>query len=554
MDQEQTEELLVDLSASRFSVAFSTLFFGFGIAAGFLLAFSGLGFLQDSAGIIAGVFLVALCVLALAGLALYLLRDRLLSRLFGIARAQIELIATPLADVAQGAARRDPEHAAQSARRLIQVAMARYAWLATRRWIMTSLTALIAAMAALAGTALLFKQNDLIAQQIVLLSVQNDRITQQNAMLEQQTELAEAARNAALAVEVTAVAGLLGEAVDRAMGPVEQRGPMAIVPVLHPETDLARSVVFRLIAVSQALRPYRFLDPGYHQADESDLVHQAMRARRQAMPLTYARMAETNGWVDSDGPPHLVDRPASPERGQLLRVMLVNGLRETEVLSFYGLDLSFASAQGLTIGSATMQNADLAYADLSYGQMVETDFRGANLANLRFRHGQVLRSRLGRLPAADVRAPFTREPGGYDTRLIGADFTDALIEDSEFRGANAMAAQFDRALVIAADFREATLAGASFADAVLIAPQWQGAVLLSVDLDGAVVIGDDPLAALAAQAAPDSFVADRYRAEPVNLDEVLQAHDWADGDRARRIQGLVGDQPAWRLVRLGAFQ
>ncbi|MCB1362041.1 MAG: hypothetical protein KDJ96_13690, partial [Rhodobacteraceae bacterium] len=152
MEQDQTGELLVDLSASRFSVAFSILFFAFGIAAGFLLAFSGLGFLQDSAGVIAGVFLVALCLLALAGLVLYLLRDRILTRLFGLAGAQVDVIATPLAEVAQGAARRDPEQAAQSARRLIQVALARYAWLATRRWIMTSLTALIAAMAALAGT------------------------------------------------------------------------------------------------------------------------------------------------------------------------------------------------------------------------------------------------------------------------------------------------------------------------------------------------------------------------------------------------------------------
>ncbi|MCB1411164.1 MAG: pentapeptide repeat-containing protein [Rhodobacter sp.] len=554
MEQDQTGELLVDLSASRFSVAFSILFFAFGIAAGFLLAFSGLGFLQDSAGVIAGVFLVALCLLALAGLVLYLLRDRILTRLFGLAGAQVDVIATPLAEVAQGAARRDPEQAAQSARRLIQVALARYAWLATRRWIMTSLTALIAAMAALAGTALLFKQNDLIAQQIVLLGVQNDRIQQQNALLEQQTELAEAARNAALAVEVTAVAGLLGEAVDRVMGPVGQRGPIEIAPVLHPETDVPRSVLFRLIALSQALRPYRFLDPGFNHADESAMVHQAMLARREAMPQTYARMADLNGWVDRAGPAPLVDRPGSPERGQLLRVMMTNGLRETEILSFYGLDLSFATAQGLVLAGATMQNANLSYADLSYGQVIETDLRGATLANARMRHAQIMRSDLGFLPAESARGPYaTQDIRGYAAPLVGLDLSDALIEDSDFSGSNAMAAIFDRALMIGVDLRDTTLAGASFRGAVLIAPQWQGAQLSSVDLDGAVLTGADPLADLAAAAAPDSFVRDRYRAARVDLLAVLAAHDWADDARTDRALALTGDQPAWRIERIGAF-
>ena len=97
MDRETTEDLLGDPAASRVSVAFSVLFFGFGIAAGFLLAFSGMGFLQDSAGVIAGVFLVAMLVVAAAGLLLFALRERILSRVFGIAESQVDLIAAPLA-------------------------------------------------------------------------------------------------------------------------------------------------------------------------------------------------------------------------------------------------------------------------------------------------------------------------------------------------------------------------------------------------------------------------------------------------------------------------
>ena len=556
MEQQSTDDLLVDLSASRFSVAFSVMFFVFGTAAGFLLAFSGFGFLEDSAGVIAGVFLVALSVIALSGIALFLLRNRILTRLFGIAGAQIDVIAGPLADVAQGAARRDPEQAAQSARRLIQVALARYAWLATRRWIMTSLTALIAAMAALAGTALLFKQNALLAEQ-------NTRISQQTTLLDAQTQLltldiqlSEAARNAALAVEVTSVAALLGEAIDRvAAAHADDPGIEAgVVPVLDPRTDLDRSVLFRIIAVSQALRPYRFLDPGFNEADDDDLMRHAMAARRDILPAAWARMAVQNGWSEPGAAAGLIDRPASPERGQLLRVMLGNGLRDLELPGFYGLDLSFAYARGLDVAGASMQNADLAYADLTDGHIVQTDLRGAVLANARFRRAQVLRARLDALPGTEARAPYaTDQLSAYVTRLTGADFSGALIVDSNFSGADAVASLFDNALVVSADFSVTALGGASFRNAVLVAPVWDGAQLNSGDFDGAVLFGADPLADLEQRAAPGTFRPDRYRAAPVTLETALAGMRWASPDLAT-LQALVGDSPGWRLIRVADFE
>lgn len=62
----------------------------------------------------------------------------------------------------EGAVQRDPTAAVAAARELVQLAPARYSWVTARRWIVASLTALIAAMAELAGTALLFKQNQLL--------------------------------------------------------------------------------------------------------------------------------------------------------------------------------------------------------------------------------------------------------------------------------------------------------------------------------------------------------------------------------------------------------
>ncbi|MCB1387849.1 MAG: pentapeptide repeat-containing protein [Rhodobacteraceae bacterium] len=565
-----TEDLLVDLSAGRFSVAFSILFFGFGIAAGFLLAFSGLGFLQDSAGVIAGVFLVALSALALSGVVLWLLRDRILRRLFGIAESQVGVIAGPLADVAQGAARRDPEQAAQSARRLIQVALARYAWLATRRWIMTSLTALIAAMAALAGTALLFKQNDLIAQQIVLLAEQNTGLQQQNALLEeqnvnvaqqsallvQQTELAEAARNAQLAVEVTAISAALADIVDRTMPRAggDDAGMEAVIPVLDPRRDLPRSLLFRIIAVSQALRPYRFLDPGLNPHDDYDVLRAAIAPRRPQLEALYQRYAEAFGWQERPGPSDLVDRPASPERGQLLRVLQANGVSLTELLSFFGLDLTFAHAPGLNLNAMSLRMADLAYADFSFGTLVESDLRGATLANLRLRRAQVLRSRFDALPYAQAPEGFATDGNAvYASDLRGIDLSGALVIDCSFQGARMTAALFDGALVQSPDFRGTDLGAASFRDALLVNPRWQGAGLWSVDLDGAILFGADPLAELTAAAEPDSFTADRWRAEPVTLADALEPFNWPQAE-VEAVRGQVGDARVWRLVREGEFR
>lgn len=554
MADDNLDDLELAGEGGRFSVAFAVLFFAVGAAAGLLLAFSGFGFLSDSATTIAAVFLVLIGVVGLGGIAIFTLRRRILKAVFGIAEAQVNVIAGPLADVAQGAARRDPEGAAQSARRLIQVALARYAWLATRRWILTTLTALIAAMAALAGTALLFKQNALIAEQIVLLAEQNTRISQQTALLEQQTELAEAARNAALSVEVTSVAALLGAAVDRSLGPLETREPQVLVPVLDVARDLERSVIFRLVAVSQALRPYRFLEPSINVADDNERMRVAMLARREVLPGVWQRLSEQNGWSVDQGPAQLIDRPASPERGQLLRVMLGNGLRETEVLNFYGLDLSFAYAQGLIVPVASMQNAALAYADLSWGSLAETDLRGAVLANIRLRHAQVLRSRLGALPLAEARGPYAT--GGIDgspSRLTGADFTGALIVDSDFSGADALGAVFDGALVVGANFAGAALGAASFRGAVLVAPVWSGAGLQSVDFDGAVLFGADPLADLAAQVQPGTFDASRYRTEPADLAQVYEGLRWATPDLSELVRRSRG-APVWRLIRVAEFR
>ena len=549
MEQQSTDDLLVDLSASRFSVAFSVMFFVFGTAAGFLLAFSGFGFLEDSAGVIAGVFLVALSVIALSGIALFLLRNRILTRLFGIAGAQIDVIAGPLADVAQGAARRDPEQAAQSARRLIQVALARYAWLATRRWIMTSLTALIAAMAALAGTALLFKQNQLIAAQTDLLREQNVRIQEQTQLIQTDVQLAEAERNAALAVEITDIAAELGKVVDRVHG----KGLTNPFNVLDPSTDLDRSLFLRIVSISRALMPYRFLDTGLHEEDTSDGLRLALQRRRDDLGDSYPQLEALFGWSDRPEGTYLVDRPASPERGQLLRVMVSSGLRNLELFTFAGLTLDHAMLKATDLSLITAQQARLSYADFSGSYLVECDFGSAILENARFRRANISRTRFAALSPDQVLPPLPPQSALAITRMSGADFALATITGSDFSGAALTAASFDGALLDGVNFSSADLSVATFRDTVILDADFTGASLKRTDFDGTIVFGEDFLTRLAAASAPGSFRPELFTLAPIDPGEVAAILVVSNVLTPEDIAARTGGLAPYRIARVGDF-
>jgi uncharacterized protein YjbI with pentapeptide repeats len=558
MPTESENEPIVDLSGKRFSTGFAIFFFAFGIAAGLLLAFTGLGFLENSASVIAGVFLFVVLAVGLVGLIIFALRHRIMERLFGITEAQVELFAGPLTGVAEGAAERDPVRAIQSARRLIQLALARYAWLATRRWIMTSLTALIAAMAAFAGTALLFKQNSLIEAQTVLLAEQNQRIGQQNQLLEQQTrlaelqiELVEAARNAELAIEVNAVAALLGAAADReaeTRGATLADGPAGLIPMIDPARDLPRSTIFRIVSLSQGMRPYRFLEGESTALDPNARVLQAMTARREDLPALWERIVAQTGWRDPAQGPQLIDRPASPERGHLLRVMVQSGLRELDLLNHFGLDLSHAHAPGLDLLLVSARQARLSGADLSHAHLREVELAGAALDNARFLGSTLSGIRM----AADAGGAM---PGLLPAaNMTGADLSGALLAGSDLAGVEALGVIFDDATLVGVNLSGASLGASRLRGAVLADVRLEGADLRMIDLDGAIIIGPEPLAALSAAAQPGTFRADRYRAHPIELAEAEMAGRlWEAADLGVALDLSAGTL-AWRIERIAPLE
>ena len=540
------------------SAALGVLIFGFGATAGLLVAFSGLGFMEDSAALIVMVFFAALCVVALVGIAILVLRRPIWQKLFGTAETQIELFATPLARVAENALQGNPAGVTSAARDFVQLALSRYSWLTARRWIITSLTALIAAMAALAGTALLFKQNQLLEVQSGLLTEQNIKLQEQTALASQGVQLAEAARNAALAVEITQIAALVGDVAKstRALREAELGANAGdpldqMINVLDPVT-LDQGLVLRIVSASRATRPYRFLDIGLSADNDTDKTRVAM-LRRADLPNTYARLADAYGWADQGPENRLIDRPASPERGQLLQVLIAGGIRNLEVLNHFGLDLSFAHLQAADIVLLTAQTGRFSYADFSGSHFMGADFGGAYLENTRFRSSRIQDSTFAAVTVDRVNYPLKAQNAPYATFLTGADFNGSVLIDVDFTAAYLTAASFDGALLVRPNFTNASLGAATLRGAVLMAPALDGADWKSVDLDGAIVFGAGFLVDAASRAAPGTLRPDMYDATPMTLANVMATNivhqTLTDAEVIQATQGA----PAFRLKRIAAF-
>jgi len=543
------------------SLSLGLLIFGFGTAAGFLTAFMGLGVLQDATGIVLLLFLTVLMFIAAFGLLLVVFRKPLLRRLFGFAETQIELFADPLTDVAKSAIDRDPEGATAAARDLVQLSLARYAWIATRRWIIGSLTALIAAMAALAGTMLLFQQNDLLEAQNAKIDNQIAQVTEQTVLNRYTVQLAEAARNAELVVEITEIAQELGAALDRAMagaGEEAQAGTRTVdgsIPVLDPLQDLDLSLIMRITSASRATKPYQFLDVGITPKNEAELLRVALERRAEDLPNTYAALKADFGWPDEEESIRLVDRPASPERGQLLSSLTLAGIRDMEVLNFYGMDLSYAYAPEIALFLTSFQIGRLSFADFSFADIRGAELRGAFLTNARFRRADIFNTSFSSVPASDVKGPFAKEGiDFYNTTLGGADFSQALLRSVAFIGVHGTAMNFDGATLIEPNFAFAGISAATFRGAAILDPIFEGADLRSVDFDQAVVAGADFLEQIEAQSAPGSFRKERFALEEIDINRALDVQSLYRTVDVEEIRQRVGNKGLYLVKRVQPFE
>ncbi|WP_298423237.1 pentapeptide repeat-containing protein [uncultured Kordia sp.] len=296
-------------------------------------------------------------------------------------------------------------------------------WRFTRIGIITLLIALL-------PTILLFQQNQLIKSQNKLFGVQNEKvqlqndlIKKQNKRIDQQTFLTEASRRSSQMFIMGEVLSDINEELESAN---------------NEERVLSNALVGRIISLSMAMKPYRYL--------END---------------------------------SLIQKPLSPERGQLLisliesrmdSLLFINRIIKNANFNYAELqsanmkdanlkwaDLRASNFKHANLGGADLTFADLSDSDMSFAKMIggtffETDFSNANLhgANFgsaklieaNFNYADLTDANLWKVDATDV--IFSRAIMKY-VYLVETNLTETNLDYVDLTGANLHGTNFYKA-------------------------------------------------------------------------------------------------------------
>lgn len=243
--------------------------------------------------------------------------------------------------------------------------------------------------------------------QTYYLKKQNEKFDVQNRRIEQQTYLQEAERRSSLVF-------LFDNALDRIDDELRR----------NPSTRaLTPQLIGRIVALSKALKPYRFL--------EGDSITAQM---------------------------------SSPERGQLLLSLVASKLnRSTYDQIFLLADFSYSTLENISLEDAYLPNINLAHAQLSSVSLSGADLRNANLESAEFTDVHV------------VFAAARPRPANFDfTNFFDATLSDSDLSGGSFRYANFTGARMRRVL-----FREAFFHNAKFPLAAADSLDFAGATLLN---------------------------------------------------------------------------
>lgn len=169
----------------------------------------------------------------------------------------------------------------------------------------------------------------LLGIQTYILNTQNKLLADQNERLDQQINLEEGSRRSSLIFLMSNIMDKMGE---------ELKAPD------NPNNTLSDALIGRIVSLSQALRPYRYL--------END---------------------------------QLIDQPLSPERGQLLISLTNSSLHESTYEKLFAkADFSYADLKNANFDENYMEGIELPFANLQGASFRNTDLEYANLisANL----------------------------------------------------------------------------------------------------------------------------------------------------------------------------
>lgn len=539
-------EELREGGSTGFGIALGFVTFMLGIALGIPLAFLAPSLVTEYGRFALAVIITVMFTMLLMLSVLFLLRERLWRMVFRRGEVELKRFAEPLSEVAVGAADRQPERATKAARTFVEMALARYAWVSTRRWLVASITGLVAAIAALSGSALLFEQNRLLRAQSGLLEIQNERILEQNtllttqtSLLDTQTQLAEADRSAQIGPQIVQLGAAL--AAER-QAFLDADGD----PDLFNLTNIKAATRSRIAAATLIARPYRYLAPrNANPLDDNSLIATALKGREEAV-LDPSRVAQ----VDEFDRTELIERPVSPERGDLIALLVGNGLNDTELLTVVGADFSFAELRLEVLPGMSLRHARLSFADLSWMRIVSSRFGGAKLEHATIENAVVRQSDFSAL-TTDTRSPlFSMD--GVDTLpaiMTGASFDRSVIVQSDFGGSVGIGMSFMDAALANASFNASSIPVADFSNAMILATSFEGALLQSVRLDNAIVFDATFLDKLDDEAASGTFVRERWKLEPIPAGTVAEHPRYAELTNHVDVAALI-EQQAFRILRV----
>lgn len=331
-------------------------------------------------------------------------KERVLKRVFGVSDTDLSEFNRTARALLDSAMARDVDGAKKHLEILVRRGTAWYAWVSFRRWSVVVFQSLFVALGGLLGTILLYNQNKLLTQQ-------NELVKQQSKRLDQQTYLQEAERRGSL---IFLMGNMLDALNQELRSDVGQPGVRDISPQL----------IGRIIALSNSLRPYRYLDG------------------------------------DS-----LVSRELSPERGQLLLSIIHSEIDQGSLRRVYrSADFSFADLRDAVLSGEYLAGINLSYANLNGATLDETNFSDANLSNAEM-NGAIM-------PRAALRGSRLRQ-----TQMRGANLSFADLSRANFAGADLSLAKLNGA----------NLSGTHFTQTQLMKSDWTGAKLSRTSLGMALI-------------------------------------------------------------------
>ncbi|MCE7921906.1 MAG: pentapeptide repeat-containing protein [Haliscomenobacteraceae bacterium CHB4] len=331
-------------------------------------------------------------------------KERLLKRIFGVSNTELSDLNQTAQSFWYNVVEKDYDKAKRDLTLIFKRAMAWYSWMNFRRWVVMVFQSLLVGFGGLLGTLILYNQNKLLIQQ-------NELLNQQNVRLDQQTYLQEAERRSSL----ISLMGSILDAINLELK--EDVGAKGV-------RDISPQLIGRVIALSNSLRPYRYL-----------------------------------------GSDSLVGRELSPERGYLLLSIVSSEIDPVSLRRIYrSADFSYADLKKAVLSGEFLAGVNLDGADLEGALLDETDLSNAHLNNTELNGAVLARAnmRSARLRDAKMVKAHLASADLSGTVLLGADLTRANLSFANlsytsFNAANLSSANLDQAIFTNTNLQQAIL-------------------------------------------------------------------------------------------------